>query len=39
MRWAVDHESANGEAGRFWARHATPVAVSLGRRLAPGTVP
>jgi GNAT superfamily N-acetyltransferase len=38
-RWAVDHESANGEAARFWARHATPVAISLSRRLAPGTVP
>ena len=38
-RWAVDHESANGEAVRFWARHATPVAISLSRRLAPGTVP
>jgi GNAT superfamily N-acetyltransferase len=37
-RWAVDHESANGEAVRFWARHATPVAISLSRRLAPGTV-
>ena len=23
-RWAVDHESANLEASRFWARHATP---------------
>lgn len=38
-RWAVDHESANGEAVRFWARHAIPVAISLSRRLAPGTVP
>ncbi len=37
-RWAVDHESANLEASRFWARHATPVVVSLSRRLAPGTV-
>ena len=36
---AVDHESANGEAVRFWARHATPVAISLSRRLAPGTCP
>ena len=35
-RWAVDHESANREAGRFWARHATPVAVSMSRRLPPG---
>jgi GNAT superfamily N-acetyltransferase len=39
VRWAVDHESANGEAFRFWVRHATPVAISLSRRLAPGTVP
>lgn len=38
-RWAVDHESANGEAARFWSRHATPVAISISRRLAPGTVP
>ena len=38
-RWAVDHESANLEATRFWARHATPVAISLSRRLAPGTLP
>jgi GNAT superfamily N-acetyltransferase len=38
-RWGVDHESANGEASRFWARHATPVAISVSRRLAPGTVP
>ena len=30
-RWAVDHESANGEAARFWARHATPVAMSMSR--------
>jgi len=35
-RWAVDHESANREAGRFWARHATPAAVSMSRRLPPG---
>jgi len=38
-RAAVDHEAANGEASRFWARHMTPVAVSLARRLAPGIVP
>ena len=38
-RWAVDHESANGEAARFWARHATPVAISLSRRLAPARCP
>ena len=37
-RWAVDHESANREAARFWARHATPAAVSMTRRLAPGLV-
>jgi len=35
-RWAVDHESANREGGRFWARHATPAAVSMSRRLPPG---
>ncbi len=35
-RWAVDHESANREGGRFWARHATTVAVSMSRRLPPG---
>ncbi len=38
LRWAVDHESANLEASRFWARHATPVVLSLSRRLAPATV-
>jgi GNAT superfamily N-acetyltransferase len=38
-RWAVDHESANREAARFWARHATPVAISLSRRMAPPSVP
>lgn len=38
VRCAVDHESANREAGRFWARHFTPVAVSLGRRLPPTAV-
>jgi GNAT superfamily N-acetyltransferase len=37
-RWAVDHESANLEASRFWARHAVPVTVSLSRRLAPATL-
>ncbi len=39
VRCAVDHEAANGEASRFWARHATPVAVSLARRLPHATVP
>jgi GNAT superfamily N-acetyltransferase len=39
VRCAVDHEAANGEASRFWSRHATPVAVSLARRLPPMTVP
>ena len=39
VRWATDHESANGEAFRFWARHATPVTVSMSRRLAPSLVP
>ena len=38
-RWAVDHESANGEASRFCARHAVPVTVSMSRRLAPSLVP
>jgi GNAT superfamily N-acetyltransferase len=37
-RWAVDHESANPEATRFWLRHATPVVISMSRRLAPSTV-
>lgn len=37
-RWAVDHESANLEATRFWLRHATPVIISMSRRMAPGTV-
>jgi GNAT superfamily N-acetyltransferase len=37
-RCAVDHESANREAARFWSRHATPVAISVSRRLAPGIV-
>lgn len=37
-RWAVDHESANREAGRFWSRHATPAAISMSRRLPPGLV-
>jgi GNAT superfamily N-acetyltransferase len=39
VRCAVDHEAANGEASRFWSRHATPVAMSLARRLPPMTVP
>ncbi|MEI7743758.1 MAG: GNAT family N-acetyltransferase [Chloroflexota bacterium] len=39
VRCAVDHESANREGARFWARHATPVTVSMVRRLPPGTVP
>jgi len=38
-RLATDHESTNGEAFRFWARHFTPVAVSLSRRLAPRAGP
>jgi GNAT superfamily N-acetyltransferase len=38
VRCAVDHESANREAARFWSRHFTPVAVSMSRRLAPGIV-
>jgi GNAT superfamily N-acetyltransferase len=33
-RCAVDHESANREAGRFWARHFAPATLSMGRRLA-----
>jgi GNAT superfamily N-acetyltransferase len=37
-RWAVDHESANREAGRFWSRHAIPAAVSMSRRLPSGLV-
>ena len=39
VRVGVDHESANREAGRFWGRHAAPVALSLARRLPPMTVP
>ncbi|HEX5828114.1 MAG TPA: GNAT family N-acetyltransferase, partial [Candidatus Limnocylindrales bacterium] len=39
VRVGVDHEAANREAGRFWGRHATPVAISLARRLPPMTVP
>jgi GNAT superfamily N-acetyltransferase len=35
VRMAVDHESANGEAVRFWARHFTPATISLSRRLPP----
>ena len=38
-RCAVDHESANREAARFWSRHFAPVAISVARRLPPGTVP
>ena len=38
-RAAVDHESANGEAFRFWGRHFTPVAVSLARRLPARVAP
>lgn len=38
-RCAVDHEAANAEASRFWARHFTPAAYSLLRRLPPGAVP
>lgn len=38
-RWAVDHEAANSEAYRFWARHATAVTVSMSRRLAPSLIP
>jgi GNAT superfamily N-acetyltransferase len=38
-RSAVDHESANGEASRFWARHFVPVAVTLTRRLPPRVGP
>ena len=34
-RIAVDHESANGEAERFWMRHFVPVAYGMTRRLAP----
>jgi GNAT superfamily N-acetyltransferase len=34
QRCAVDHESANREAGRFWARHFVPATLSMGRRLA-----
>jgi GNAT superfamily N-acetyltransferase len=39
QRCAVDHESANREAGRFWARHCTPVVLSMGRRLAHTALP
>jgi GNAT superfamily N-acetyltransferase len=39
VRCAVDHESANREGGRFWSRHCTPVAVSMGRRLAHTALP
>lgn len=36
-RVAVDHETANPEASRFWCRHFTYVTYSLGRRLSPAT--
>jgi hypothetical protein len=39
MRCAVDHESANREAGRFWARHFTPATLSMGRRVAHTALP
>lgn len=39
QRAAADHESANGEATRFWARHCSPAAISLVRRLPPRAVP
>ncbi len=39
VRSAVDHESANGEASRFWTRHFTPVTVSLVRRLPANVAP
>jgi|tagenome__1003787_1003787.scaffolds.fasta_scaffold20969056_2 GNAT superfamily N-acetyltransferase len=39
VRCAVDHEAANGEAARFWSRHATPVAISVARRLPATAVP
>jgi GNAT superfamily N-acetyltransferase len=38
-RCAVDHESANREAGRFWARHFLPATLSMGRRLAHTALP
>ncbi len=38
-RSAVDHESANGEAHRFWGGHFTPATVSLVRRLPAGVTP
>ena len=38
-RCAVDHESANREAGRFWARHFIPVAISMARRLPARVLP
>jgi GNAT superfamily N-acetyltransferase len=38
-RSAVDHESANVEAARFWARHFTPVAISVTRRLPAHLAP
>jgi GNAT superfamily N-acetyltransferase len=35
VRCAVDHESANLEATRFWSRHFTPAAFSYVRRVSP----
>jgi GNAT superfamily N-acetyltransferase len=35
VRCAVDHESANLEATRFWSRHFTPAAFSFVRRVSP----
>jgi GNAT superfamily N-acetyltransferase len=37
-RCAVDHETANREAARFWSRQFTTVAVSMARRLPPRDV-
>lgn len=38
-RCAVDHESANREAGRFWVRHFQPATLAMGRRLAHTALP
>jgi GNAT superfamily N-acetyltransferase len=35
VRCAVDHESANFEATRFWSRHFTPAAFTYVRRVSP----
>jgi GNAT superfamily N-acetyltransferase len=35
VRCAVDHESANLEATRFWSRHFTPAAFTYVRRVSP----